>query len=271
MESIALVTGASSGIGQQAAFALAKSGHAVIVGYGRNKEAADATVAEIQASFGVAAYAEQIQMDHPDRVEETAQRILSAHGPVQVLVNNAGVNRRKMFLSEDLDSWNRVLNIDLTSPFVLAKTVTSGMVDAGVSGRIVNVTSVHDRMPISGGSAYCVAKAGLGMLTQSMALELGKFGITVNAVAPGETATPMNSPDPNYTASTVVRPILPVARPGDPREVGELIAYLCSPPAAYVTGQTFVIDGGLALIAADANVRSVLGSIEEDPRSRSTI
>lgn len=257
MESLALVTGASSGIGRQTALALARSGHQIIVGYGNNKEAAENTVAEIREQYGARAEAEQIQMDRPEQVADTARHIIDQHGVISVLVNNAGVNRRKAFVEENLDAWNHVLNVNLTSPFVLAQTVTTAMIDAGIAGRVVNVTSVHERIPITGGSSYCVAKAGLGMLTQSMALELGEFGITVNAVAPGETATPMNSTDPNYTASTVARPALPIARPGDPHEVGGLITYLCSASASYVTGQTFVIDGGLELIAADANVRSV--------------
>lgn len=257
MESLALVTGASSGIGRHTAHALARSGHQIIVGYGNNREAAEKTVAEIWQQYGTRVEVEQIQMDRPEQVADTAQRIMNRHGVISVLVNNAGVNRRKAFVDENLDSWNHVLNVDVTSPFVLAQTVTKTMIGAGIAGRVVNVTSVHERIPITGGSSYCVAKAGLGMLTKSMALELGRFGITVNAVAPGETATPMNSTDPNYTASTVARPALPIARPGDPREVGELVNYLCSASASYITGQTFVIDGGLELIAADANVRSV--------------
>lgn len=186
MESLALVTGASSGIGRQTAIALAHSGHQIIVGYGNNKEAAENTVAEIREQFGTHAEAEQIQMDRPEQVADTARRIIDRHGVISVLVNNAGVNRRKAFVEENLDAWNHVLNVDLTSPFLLAQTVTTTMIDAGIAGRVVNVTSVHERIPITGGSSYCVAKAGLGMLTQSMALELGEFGITVNGLIANE-------------------------------------------------------------------------------------
>ncbi|MGQ3383226.1 SDR family oxidoreductase [Glutamicibacter sp. TV12E] len=258
MKPLALVTGASSGIGRQAALSLAQSGHRVIVGYGKNHNAAEQTAAEIRTQYGVWAETEQIQLDEPEQTKKCIDSILGQHGPVDVLVNNAGINRRESFLTESITSWNRLLDVNLTSPFVIAQRTAKAMVEEGIPGRIINVTSVHQRIPITGGSSYCVAKAGLGMLTQSMALELGEYGITANAVAPGETATPMNSSDPNYTAYTVSRPVLPIPRPGDPKDVAQLITFLTSPAAGYVTGQTFVIDGGLELIAADANVRSVL-------------
>jgi NAD(P)-dependent dehydrogenase (short-subunit alcohol dehydrogenase family) len=128
------------------------------------------------------------------------------------------------------------------------------MAAAGRGGRIVNVTSVHEHVPLEGSAAYCAAKGGLGLLTKVMALELAPHGITVNAVAPGEIATPMTGAD-DVDPHTVERPGIPTGRPGDAREVAEVIVHLASPEASYTTGHSYVVDGGLLLMAAVANQR----------------
>jgi NAD(P)-dependent dehydrogenase (short-subunit alcohol dehydrogenase family) len=129
------------------------------------------------------------------------------------------------------------------------------MAAAGRGGRIVNVTSVHEHVPLEGSSAYCAAKGGLGLLTKVMALELAPHGITVNAVAPGEIATPMTGNE-DVDPSTVDRPAIPAGRPGDAHEIAALVAFLASPEASYITGESVVADGGLLLMAAVANQRA---------------
>lgn len=252
MTSTALVTGASSGIGREAAIALARAGHDVIVGYGHNSDAADATATAIR-ELGQSAHTAQIVLDQPADIAQTVQELIDRHGTPGVLVNSAGIYQHQLFLDIDLDSWNTMLHTDLTGTFVVAQTIARAMVEKGEGGRIVNVSSVHSRIPITGGAAYCTAKGGLGMLTATMALELGEYGITVNAVGPGEIATPMNT-DADDTTTSSERPALSIARRGKPEEVGALVTYLASAAAGYITGQTFVIDGGLELIAADANI-----------------
>ena len=126
------------------------------------------------------------------------------------------------------------------------------MRDAGTGGRIVNVTSVHEHVPLVHSSAYCAAKGGLGLLTKVMALELAEHGITVNAVAPGEIATPMTGNE-DADVDAIERPGIPAKRPGDAREIAAAIAFLASRDAAYVTGESLVIDGGMLLMAAQAN------------------
>ena len=126
------------------------------------------------------------------------------------------------------------------------------MVAQGRGGRIVNVTSVHEHVPLRGGAAYCAAKGGLGLLTKVMAFELAEHGITVNAVAPGEIATPMTGAE-DVDPRTLPRPQVPLGRPGDANEVAAVVGFLASPEAAYVTGSSFVVDGGMLLMAAVSN------------------
>jgi NAD(P)-dependent dehydrogenase (short-subunit alcohol dehydrogenase family) len=144
-----------------------------------------------------------------------------------------------------------VLDVDLTAAFVASQEAARRMAAAG-GGRIVNVTSVHEHVPLRGSSAYCAAKGGLGLLTKVMALELAEHGITVNAVAPGEIATPMTGAH-DEDPTTIDRPNIPLGRPGAAREIAAAIAILASPEASYVTGESFVVDGGMLLMAAVAN------------------
>jgi NAD(P)-dependent dehydrogenase (short-subunit alcohol dehydrogenase family) len=142
--------------------------------------------------------------------------------------------------------------VDLTAAFLAGQEAARRMVSAGAGGRIINVTSVHEHVPLRGSSAYCAAKGGLGLLTQVMALELAEHGITVNAVAPGEIATPMtgaHDEDPHE----IQRQGIPLGRPGAAREIAAAVAFLASDEASYVTGSSFVIDGGLLLMAAVQN------------------
>ncbi|MBO1419183.1 SDR family oxidoreductase [Streptomyces sp. FH025] len=256
---IALVTGASSGIGRATVLALGRAGLDVIVGYGRNARAAEEVAERLREKEGVRAWTVGLPLEEPEAAVAALRGAVEEAGGLDVFVNNAGVNRRAGFLEESPEDWQRVLTVDLTSPFRLAQEAARTMVRAGRGGRIVNVTSVHEHIPIAGGSAYCAAKSALGMLTKTMALELGAHGILVNSVAPGETVTPMNGHAEGVDARSLARPVVPVGRPGAPEEVAGLIAHLVSEGAAYTTGQSFVIDGGLSLIAADANVQSVLG------------
>jgi NAD(P)-dependent dehydrogenase (short-subunit alcohol dehydrogenase family) len=248
----AVVTGASSGIGEATALVLAERGFDLGLGY-RSDAAGAARVAAMVESAGRRAVVFRLDHSAPEAAAAAVEAVAGELGGLDAFVNNAGVNRRADFLAETVEDWQRVLTVDLTGPFACAQAAARIMVGQGHGGRIVNVSSVHDRTPIRGGSAYCAAKGGLTMLTQVMALELARYGITVNAVSPGETATPMNNVAPGTDVASLRRPSIPLGRPGRAREVAALIAHLLEPDAAYVTGTALLIDGGLMLMGAIPN------------------
>jgi NAD(P)-dependent dehydrogenase (short-subunit alcohol dehydrogenase family) len=251
---VAIVTGSDSGIGKATAVALAQRGFDVGITWHTDEAGALGTAAEVRAS-GRNAELGRVELADVSQAARVVSELADALGGLDAFINNAGTGSSTPFLELSLDEWRHVLDVDLTAAFVAAQEAARRMVAAGRGGRIVNVTSVHEHVPLKGSSAYCAAKGGLGLLTKVMALELAEHGITVNAVAPGEIATPMTGAhdrDPHE----IERPGIPVGRPGDAREVAAAIAYLVSADARYVTGTSFVIDGGLLLTAA---VRNQLG------------
>jgi NAD(P)-dependent dehydrogenase (short-subunit alcohol dehydrogenase family) len=247
----AIVTGSDSGIGKATAVALASRGHDVGITYRSDEDGARATAEEVRG-HGRRAEVRHLDLTDTTAIQPAVDGLAEALGGLDVLVNNAGTGTRTPFLELDLDTWREVLEVDLTGVFLASQSAARRMVAAGTRGRIVNVTSVHEHVPLTGATPYVAAKHGLGGLTKSMALELAEHGITVNAVAPGEIATPMTGQEDEDPHGTE-RPGIPAGRPGDAREVAALIAWLASPEASYTTGSSYVVDGGLLLMAAVAN------------------
>jgi NAD(P)-dependent dehydrogenase (short-subunit alcohol dehydrogenase family) len=247
----AIITGSDSGIGKATAVALASRGHDVGITYSRDEDGAKATAEEVRA-HGRRAEVRHLDLTDTGIVQATIDDLAQALGGLDVLVNNAGSGAGTPFLEIELAEWRDVLEVDLTGAFLTAQAAARRMVENGTPGRIVNVTSVHEHVPLQGSTAYVVSKHGLGGLTKSMALELAEHQITIYSVAPGEIATPMTGQE-DEDPRTEQRPGVPIGRPGDAREVAELIAYLASPEAGYTTGASYVIDGGMLLMAAMAN------------------
>jgi NAD(P)-dependent dehydrogenase (short-subunit alcohol dehydrogenase family) len=248
---VAIVTGSDSGIGKSCAVALAKRGFDVGITWRRDEEGASETEREV-SSGGRRAAVRRLDLLELGDVGGVIGELADELGGVDVFVNNAGTGHSTPFLELELAEWQQVLEVDLTGAFVAAQAAARRMVEDEVAGRIINVTSVHEHVPLPGAAAYCAAKGGLGLLTKVMALELAEHRITVNAVAPGEIATPMTDAE-DVDPASVERPAIPLGRPGHADEIAAAVAFLASPDASYATGASFVIDGGLLLMAAAAN------------------
>ena len=247
----AIVTGSDSGIGKATAVRLASDGFDVGVTWFGDREGGEGTAREVQER-GQRAVLTELDVTDFEAAGEIVESLASDLGGLDLFVNNAGGGDTYPFLEFPLDAWQRVLDLNLTGAFVCAQRAARIMVGAGTEGRIVNITSVHEHIPLREQAAYCAAKGGLGLLTKAMALELGEHGITVNAIAPGEIATPLTGAG-DEDPSELERPALPLGRPGNAHEVAELVAWLAHPDARYATGGSFVVDGGLMLTAGEYN------------------
>ncbi|MTD14622.1 SDR family oxidoreductase [Nakamurella sp. YIM 132087] len=246
----AIVTGSDSGIGRATAVALARAGMAVGVTWHTDHAGAEATAGEIRGLGGRAEVARLDLTDAPacaDVVDELAERL----GGLDVFVNNAGTGSATPVLDLAFDDWRRIVATDLDGPFVCLQRAARRMVAAGNGGRLIAVTSVHEHQPRVGSAPYDAAKHGLGGLMKTLALELGGHGITANSVAPGEIATPMTGQD-DEDPRRVPRPGVPLGRPGDAREIAAVVAFLASAASSYVTGASWLVDGGMTQMGPQA-------------------
>jgi NAD(P)-dependent dehydrogenase (short-subunit alcohol dehydrogenase family) len=255
---VALITGADSGIGKATAVRLARAGMDVGITWHSDLKGAEETAEEVRA-HGQRAEVARMDLTRLPDAADTVDVLCDRLGRLDVLVNNAGTGTMTPFLDLELDDVREVIDVDLIGPFLCGQKAARHMIRQGGGGRIVNVTSVHEHQPRVGAAPYCAAKGGLGLLTQVMALELAEYGITVNAVAPGEIATPMTGQE-DTDPHTEDRPGVPLGRPGDAREVAAVIAFLAGPDASYVTGASWSVDGGMLRMGPQAG--SHLGSGE---------
>lgn len=244
---LAIVTGSDSGIGRATALLLASEGFDVGLTAHHDTAGAEDTAREVSLR-GQRAFIEPFDASSPD-AGDVVDRLAAQLGGLGVLVNVAGVGHSERATDLSLQTWQQVLATDLTGPFLCSQRAARHLIAGGHGGRIINITSVHETVPRLGAAAYCAAKGGLGMLTKVLALELGEHAITVNSVAPGEIATPMTGADA-ADAYAETRVGNPIGRPGHVNEVASVIAFLASARSAYVTGASWLVDGGLTLMAA---------------------
>jgi glucose 1-dehydrogenase len=241
----AVITGASLGIGSAIALAFAKEGAAVAVDYRSHPDEAKQIVDQIEGSGGRATSV-RADVSSPEDVKNLIQRAVDEFGRLDVMINNAGMEEKMPFLDTPLEVWNRTIAVNLTGAWLGCQEAARQMVRQGGSGRIINISSVHEDLPMPTNSPYCAAKGGLRMLMRTIAVELAPHNITVNNIAPGAVDTPMDAPlkeDANQMQQLLSE--IPLRRMGQPEEVAALAVYLASEEAAYVTGSTFVIDGGM--------------------------
>ncbi|GAA4931970.1 SDR family oxidoreductase [Streptomyces coeruleoprunus] len=247
---VAVVTGSDSGIGRATAVRLAQQGMDIGITWHASHEGALRTADEVR-SHGRRTAVTPMDLNQLPDAAGAVERLAQELGRLDVLVNNAGVGTSTPFLDLPYEDVRGVIDVDLIGPFLCAQLAARRMIAQGEGGRIVNVTSVHEHQPRVGAAPYCAAKGGLGLLTQVMALELAEYGITVNAVAPGEIATPMTGQE-DEDVRHQVRPGIPLGRPGDAREVAGVIAFLASEDASYVTGASWTVDGGMLRMGPQA-------------------
>ena len=241
---VALVTGASRGIGRAVAIGLAGAGASVAVNYRERADAAEAVCAEI-ASAGGTAIAVQADVVDPDAVGRMVKRVVAELGGLDILVNNAGIIADAYLTFMKLEAWREVIDVSLTGAFNCTKSAVRQMM-RGRWGRVVNMSSDAGLMGDLMRAHYSAAKAGLIGLTKSAARELAGQGITVNAVAPGVIDTDMTAEMDERRADAMLS-MIPLGRFGAPEDVAPLVVWLCSDAAAYVTGQTISVDGGLRM------------------------
>jgi glucose 1-dehydrogenase len=242
---VAIVTGSGSGIGQAIAVRFAREGAAVVVDYVGNSDVPNETEQQI-ASFGGKAIAVAADVAKPDEVQHLIDRAVAAFGRLDIVVNNAGIEKKAAFVDYPLDELQKILGVNLVGPFLVSQAAARRMIKQQQGGRLINISSVHEDLPMPTNAAYCASKGGLRMLMRTIAVELAKDRITVNNIGPGAVFTPIDADveaKPEMEQSLMAE--IPLHRWGRPEEIAGLAVYLASDEAAYITGATYFIDGGM--------------------------
>lgn len=238
---VAIITGSSKGIGASIAKELAAAGVKVVVNYNSNKAAADAVVDDILA-FGGTAFAVKGDVSVSSEASELVEATIDKYGQLDILVNNAGITRDRTFKKLDEENWRKVMDVNLNSVFNTTSAALSHLTDSG-NGRIINISSIIGQTGAFGQSNYAASKAGMIGFTKSLALELARTGVTVNAICPGYIETEMYAEIPDNVREQIQNKI-PTKRLGHTNEIARAVLYLCQ-DGEYITGQQLNINGGL--------------------------
>jgi glucose 1-dehydrogenase len=250
----ALVTGASSGIGEGVARALGAAGADVVVNYVTNPEAAERVVADIRAG-GVRALAFRADVSRENEVQAMFAEMAGAWGGIDILVNNAGLQKDAAFADMTLQQWNTVIGVNLTGMFLCSREAVRGMIRRGIrvavsraAGKIICISSVHQRIPWAGHVNYAASKGGVMAFMESLAQEVAPHRIRVNSIAPGAIQTPINRATWETPAALKeLLQLIPYGRIGQPDDIGKVSVFLASDDSDYIHGQTIFVDGGMTL------------------------
>ena len=242
---VAIVTGSSSGIGQAIAIRLASEGANIVVDYRSHPEGAADTAAKIAAT-GSKSITVQADVSKLTNTHNLVDQAYAQLGRCDILVNNAGIEKAAPFWEATEADYDTVLGINLKGPFFLTQAFVRKLRDAKLPGRVINISSVHEDMVFPNFSSYCASKGGIRMLMRNLSVELGPLGITVNNIAPGAISTPINTALLNDKPKlNALLANIPLGRLGSTDDVAALTAFLASDEASYITGSTYVVDGGL--------------------------
>jgi glucose 1-dehydrogenase len=247
---VALVTGSSQGIGQAIAIRLAKEGASIVINYRSHPEGADETLAKVKAVGGKCHCIDGITVKADTGTVAEVKRMVAESiehfGQLDILVNNAGIERHADFWEATEADYDAVLNVNLKGVFFATQTFVQHLMATKRGGKVINISSVHEELPFPHFTSYCASKGGLRMMTRNLGVELAPYGITINNVAPGAIETPINTKllnDPEKLGALLQN--IPMGRLGKSEDVAGMVAFLASSDADYVTGSTFVVDGGL--------------------------
>ncbi len=244
-DKVAIVTGGDTGIGKAIALACAREGASVVIDYVGDATPASAVVKEIEG-LGGKAHAVAADISNEGDVAELLQQTIARYGGIDIFVNNAGIEQKQPFLQTPLEVWNKVIAINLTGTWLCSQAAAQQTVRQKRGGRIINISSVHEDLAMPTNAPYCASKGGIRMLMRTIAIELAQYGITVNDVCPGAVDTPMDakleSDRPEYAELLAE---IPLRRMAKPEEIAGLCVFLASDAGAYITGASYVIDGGM--------------------------
>lgn len=242
---VALVTGSSQGIGQAIAAHLASEGADIVIDYRSHPEGAEETRAKVEAT-GRKGLVVKADLGVVSDVRQMIESGIQHFGKLDILVNNAGLEKKAAFWDVTEEDYDNVLNVNLKGVFFATQAIVQHLKETKRSGKIINISSVHEELPFPHFTSYCASKGGVKMMMRNLAIELGALGITINNVAPGAIETPINKSllnDPEKLSAVLKN--IPLGRLGQPADVAAMVAFLASSDADYVTGSTFYVDGGL--------------------------